>query len=167
MIVLALFIGATLWVALQEYHVIGNIVDALKAMRRSIFESMATVSVEDDIPEELQGELSLFILAGQSNMSGRGKVPAAGQNTNPRVLVFGNDYRWRIAVEPIDDPSNQVDWVSEDQDAGFGPALAFATSLLEQRPDMAIGLVPCARGGSSIYQWQRRPPMRTPCTGLA
>jgi hypothetical protein len=123
--------------------------------RRPIFAPMPTVSVEDDIPEEFQGELSLFILAGQSNMAGRGEVPESGQNTNPRVFVFGNDYHWRIAAEPIDEPSNQVDKVSEDPDAGFSPALPFAMSLLEQRPDVVIGLIPCARGGSSIDLWRR------------
>ena len=152
---LALFIGVTFGVALQKHYGVGNIVDALRVKHRPILAPIATLTVEDNIPEEFQGKLSLFILAGQSNMAGRGKVPKSGQNANSRVFVFGNDYHWRTAVEPIDDPSNQVDKVSEDPDAGFSPALAFATSLLERRPDMVIGLIPCARGGSSIYQWRR------------
>jgi len=154
-IILALFVGATFGVVLQKQYDIGALVDALERKRRPIFAPMPTVSAKDDIPQEFQGKLSLFILAGQSNMAGRGQVPESGKNTNPRVFVFGNDYHWRLATEPIDDPGNQVDKVSEDPDAGFSPALAFATSLLEQRPDMAIGLIPCARGGSSIYQWRK------------
>ena len=146
-IILALFTGLTFGVALQKYYDVGNIVDALGMKRRPIFAPIPTVTIEDDIPEEFQGRLSLFILAGQSNMAGRGEIPKSGQNANSRVFVFGNDYHWRIAVEPIDDPSNQVDKVSEDPDAGFSPALAFATSLLVQRSDMVIGLIPCARGG--------------------
>jgi hypothetical protein len=158
-IVLALFIGVTFGVTLQKHYGVGDMVDALGVNHRP-FPAPPTLNVEDSIPEEFQGKLSLFILAGQSNIAGRGKVPKSGQNANARVFVFGNDYRWRIAVEPIDDPSNQVDKVSEDPDAGFSPALAFATSLLERRPDMVIGLIPCglipcARGGSSIYQWRR------------
>jgi hypothetical protein len=153
-VVLALFIGVTFGVALQKYYDVGSIVDAMGVNHRP-FPAPTTLTVEDNIPEEFQGELSLFILAGQSNIAGRGEVPKSGQNANARVFVFGNDYHWRIAVEPIDDPSNQVDKVSEDPDAGFSPALAFATSLLERRPDMVIGLIPCARGGSSIYQWRR------------
>jgi len=154
-IVLALFIGVTFGVTLQKHYDVGNIVDALGMKRHPILAPIPTVTVEDDIPEEFQGKLSLFILAGQSNIAGRGEVPKSGQNANSRAFVFGNDYHWRIAVEPIDDPSNQVDKVSEDPDAGFSPALAFATSLLEQRSDMVIGLIPCARGGSSIYEWRR------------
>jgi hypothetical protein len=154
-IVLALSTGVICGVALQEYYDVGNIVDALAMKHRPIFAPMPTVSVEDNIPEEFQGKLSLFVLAGQSNIAGRGQVPKSGQNTNSRVFVFGNDYHWRIATEPIDDPSNQVDKVSEDPDAGFSPASAFATSLLERRPDMVVGLIPCAKGGSSIYQWHK------------
>ena len=153
-IVLALLIGVTFGVALQKHYDVGNMVDALRMKHRPIFAPMPTVSVEDNIPEEFQGKLSLFILAGQSNIAGRGQVPKSGQNANSSIFVFGNDYRWQIAVEPIDDPSNQVDKVSEDPDAGFSPAVAFATSLLERHPDMVIGLIPCARGGSSIYQWR-------------
>jgi hypothetical protein len=154
-VVLALFIGVTFGVALQKYYDVGSIVDALGANHRPFPAPTATLDEEGNIPEEFQGKLSLFILAGQSNIAGRGEVPKAGQDANARVFVFGNDYHWRLAVEPIDDPSNQVDKVSEDPDAGFSPALAFATSLLEERPDMVIGLIPCARGGSSIYQWRR------------
>lgn len=154
-IVLTLFIGATFGVALQKCYGVGNIFDTLGGNHHSVFAPTATLAVEEIIPEEFQGKLSLFILAGQSNMAGRGEVPKSGQDANSKVFVFGNDYSWKIAVEPVDDPSNQVDKVSEDPDAGFSPALGFATSLLERRPDMAIGLIPCARGGSSIYAWRR------------
>lgn len=114
-----------------------------------------TFTEEYSIPEEFQGKLSLFILAGQSNMSGFGELPKSIQDTNPRILLFGNDYHWKIAVEPIDDSKNQVDIVSYDFLVGFSPALAFATTLLEHYPDMVIGLIPCAKDKSSIYQWQR------------
>lgn len=88
-------------------------------------------------------------------MSGRGNMPQSVTNANPKIYVFGNDYHWRLATEPIDDPNNQVDKVSEDLGAGFSPALSFATTILEQHPDMVIGLIPCAKGATSIYQWRR------------
>jgi hypothetical protein len=78
------------------------------------------------IPEAYLGKLSLFILVGQSNMSGRGELPAEAQEINPRVFVFGNDYRWHHAIEPIDLPSEQVDAVSIDHDAGYSIAKSFA-----------------------------------------
>jgi hypothetical protein len=107
------------------------------------------------IPPEFQGKLKLFILAGQSNMSGRGKVPASLQKTNPKVFVFGNDYQWKLAVEPIDSPAGQLDTISEDLDAGFSPAMSFAEKLLESEPGILIGLIPCAKNSTSISAWNR------------
>jgi hypothetical protein len=107
------------------------------------------------ISEEFLGKLSLFILIGQSNMSGRGELTETPQEVNPRVFVFGNDYRWHHAVEPIDSPIDQVDAVSIDGDAGYSIATAFAHTMLENDPDLIIGFIPCAAGGSSIQKWQR------------
>lgn len=109
---------------------------------------------QTSIPQKYQGKLQLFILAGQSNMSGLGELPQETK-TNSKVYVFGNDYRWKLAKEPVDDPTNQVDKISVDSPAGYGPAMDFATTVLKQRPNMVIGLIPCAKGGSSINEWQR------------
>jgi hypothetical protein len=100
------------------------------------------------------GNVALFILAGQSNMSGRG-LEFNPDETDSRVLVFGNDYRWHQAIEPVDDPTGQVDQVSEDLGTGYSPGMAFALASLEHNPRMIIGLIPCAKGASSIKEWQR------------
>ncbi|MBN1349304.1 sialate O-acetylesterase [candidate division KSB1 bacterium] len=121
---------------------------------RGSFPPMTLKDARDDIPVKDHGKLSLFILAGQSNMSGRGEyIP--DQPPNPRIFLFGNDYHWKLAAEPIDDSENQVDEISIDSNPGFSLGLAFATSLLSEEPDLVIGLIPCAKGGSSIEQWQR------------
>lgn len=118
-------------------------------------------SRQSPIPEPQQGNLQLFILAGQSNMSGMGaipesgKAPESGKESHPNVYVFGNDYRWKPGREPVDDPSNQVDPVSIDLTAGVGPALSFASTVLAKQPNAAIGLIPCAKGGSLISEWRR------------
>lgn len=107
-----------------------------------------------EIPQAYRGQMSLFILAGQSNMVGAAPV-SEYEKTNPRIYVFGNDYRWRIASEPIDNPHDQVDKVSEDRPAGFSPSLAFALANLNRQPQIVIGLIPCAKSSSSILEWQR------------
>ncbi len=107
------------------------------------------------IPKKHQGNLKLFILAGQSNMSGMGELPKSDIETNSQIYVFGNDYHWKLAQEPVDDPRNQVDSVSVDNPAGFSPASSFATTILAQQTTWAIGLIPCAKGGSLIYEWRR------------
>src|SRR5215207_3858463 len=107
-----------------------------------------------EVPREHQGEMRLFILAGQSNMVGWAPIPD-GEKTDPRIYVFGKDYRWRIANHPIEDAANQVDMISESRIAGFGPAMDFALARLDRHPDIVIGLIPCAKNSSGIIQWQR------------
>src|SRR5688500_4593904 len=67
-----------------------------------------------DIPPAHKGKLSLFILAGQSNMVGWAPVPE-DVVTDPRLYVFSNDYHWRVASDPVDDAYDQVDQVSLDR----------------------------------------------------
>jgi hypothetical protein len=107
-----------------------------------------------EIPAAWQGQLALFVLAGQSNMSGVGPPPEPGPTGSPLIFVFGNDYRWHMAQEPIDTAFDQVDYVSQDDFAGFSPALTFATHVLEERPNRAIGLIPCAKSSSFIDEWR-------------
>lgn len=106
------------------------------------------------VPLAAQGRLSLFVLAGQSNMSGRGG-PVTLAHTD-RIFLFGNDYRWKQAREPLDDPEGQIDEVSLDKNAGSGPGLAFASRLAAMNPQKIIGLIPCARGATTMFEWERR-----------
>lgn len=94
----------------------------------------------------------VYILAGQSNMSGRGDIAdltQAERTPDPRILLYGNDGRWRVATEPLDDATGQVDGVSADPRAAVGPGLFFARAL-----DRPVVLIPCAKGGSAIAQWR-------------
>ena len=102
-------------------------------------------------------DLHLFILAGQSNMTGQGKVselPEDFPRHKNRIWNFTNAYLWQRAKEPIDSPFYQVDQVSRDDCAGVGPGLSFADRLADLQPGIQIGLIPCAKGGSTIDQWR-------------
>ena len=107
-----------------------------------------------EIPQVYRGKMALFLLVGQSNMVGWAPLPEEKQ-TDSRIYVFGNDYRWRVASDPIDDAYNQVDKVSEDLNAAYSPSLAFALASLDHQPEAVIGLIPCAKNSSAIVQWQR------------
>jgi hypothetical protein len=87
----------------------------------------------------------LYLLVGQSNMAGRGKVEEEDRTPIPRVLVLTKDNTWAPAVDPLhfDKPS-----------AGVGLGRSFAKVLAEADPQATIGLVPCAAGGSPIDAWQ-------------
>jgi hypothetical protein len=150
-----LLTGMMVGIVLQRYMGLGNILRSVGVAyptRTPLAGSNATAAME--IPRVYQGRMHLFILAGQSNMVGWSPIPE-GERTDPRIYVFGKDYRWKIARHPIEDASNQVDMVSENRLAGFGPGMDFAFALLESQPELVIGLIPCAKNSSGIIQWQR------------
>jgi Carbohydrate esterase, sialic acid-specific acetylesterase len=100
-----------------------------------------------------------FIIAGQSNASGRGELNESTETPHPRVLMFGNDYRWRVATEPIDDATDQVDLVSSELAIyGFNPRHSLALRAgkdLVAAGASSIHLIPCALGASRIVDWRR------------
>jgi hypothetical protein len=87
-------------------------------------------------------------------MSGRGELRSREKPVKGAWL-FGNDYRWRETQEPLDDPAGQVDLVSLDPNAGYGPGGACARELLLRDPSRPLGLIPCPKGGSSQLDWAR------------
>lgn len=99
-----------------------------------------------------------FIFAGQSNNSGRGivsQVPAYANSD--RMFLYGNDGVWKLASEPFDSNVGQIDNCSNDENAGAGPALAFANRMCELFPEDEVGIIPCAMGSTNIDQWRRLP----------
>jgi hypothetical protein len=144
--------GMMVGAVMQKYIGFGNVL-------RNVGVPYPTITVipvsspVPDIPETYRGKMRLFILAGQSNMVGWSPIPP-NMKTDPRVYIFGADYHWRIASEPIFDAQNQVDKVSENRITGFGPSMPFAFASLERHPDIVIGLIPCAKNSSAIIQWQ-------------
>jgi hypothetical protein len=105
----------------------------------------------------VESNLYLVALAGQSNMTGAGDVkllPAGFPKNRTRIWNFTNAYTWELAKEPVDSIDHQADEVSRDRHPGVGPALAMADGFAAKYPSVKVGLIPCARGGSSIEQWQ-------------
>ena len=152
---LVFFLGVGTGAVIQKTIGVGNVLRAIGIPYPTAGVPTPAADLQPiDVPEAYRGTMALFILAGQSNMSGGVPVPTDGP-MDPRVYVFGNDYHWRIAREPIDSSDGQVDRVSEDPFAGFSPSLAFALESLNHRPQIVIGLIPCAKSSSAILQWQR------------
>jgi hypothetical protein len=157
---LAVLCGVGLGIGLQKYFVLSA--RTANLLRRVGLYSYLPAVITDDpvlaeqivIDERLQGRLKLYVMVGQSNMAGAAELPDK-LATSANVFTFGNDYRWERATEPVDHPENQVDSVSEDAFSGFGPAFTFAKTTVSQDSNQLIGLIPCAKNGSSITQWQR------------
>jgi hypothetical protein len=99
-----------------------------------------TAPAPDNTPTNLQ----IFLLAGQSNMAGRGEIEAEDRVPIPRVFALNRELEWTPAVEPVHFDRPYV---------GSGLARPFAKYLLEANPSASIGLVPCAVGGTGLNLW--------------
>jgi len=108
----------------------------------------ATVAVGEEPAGKVQlpekENFHLFLLIGQSNMAGRGTVEPSDQEAHPCVLAFTKENEWDYARDPLhfDKPI-----------AGVGLGRTFGLKVAETQPDVTVGLIPCAVGGSSITAW--------------
>jgi hypothetical protein len=151
---LILLTGIFIGVLIQKYYGIGHLARGIGLpYPMQVSNPLPTEPIPFEIPIDHQGQMALFILAGQSNMVGLAPIPDQ-QHVDLKIYVFGNDYRWRVAEEPVDNSDGQVDPISLDRVPGFGPSLAFAAAVRAERPEMVIGLIPCAKSSSGIIEWQ-------------
>ncbi|MEL6104713.1 MAG: sialate O-acetylesterase [Planctomycetota bacterium] len=98
------------------------------------------------IPASEPENLHLFLLAGQSNMAGRGKIDAAQNKPHDRILMLNKAGDWVPATDPLHFDKPGI--------VGVGLARTFAQTLVERDSSITIGLIPCAVGGSSISTWE-------------
>lgn len=91
-------------------------------------------------------QFHLYLLAGQSNMAGRGVPGEEDKTPHLRVLVLNQEDQWVPAVDPLHFDKPKI--------VGVGPGLAFAKAMADANPNVTIGLVPCAVGGSPISVWK-------------
>lgn len=96
-----------------------------------------------------KARFQLFLLAGQSNMAGRGAVTdltAAEKAPDSRVLALNASGEWQPALDPVhwDKPGA----------AGVGPGKFFGKIIADKNPGVVVGLIPTACGGSPIATWQ-------------
>lgn len=88
----------------------------------------------------------VFIMAGQSNMAGRGIVEPKDTVPNRRILSINKDGQIIIAKEPLH--------FYEPERTGLDCGVSFAKKLIKKIPDtVSILIIPTAVGGSSIRQW--------------
>ena len=91
-----------------------------------------------------------FVIAGQSNASGRG----IAYSNHYSAGVFGNDYQYRILSDPTDSEINQVDAVSmEVTTLSSGSIWAFVSRAMMPVTGRVAYFIPCAKGGTSITAW--------------
>ncbi len=90
-------------------------------------------------------KLDVYILMGQSNMSGRGPLTEENSKVqNNHVFMYTEDLKWVPAKNPLHFDKPSV--------VAVGPGLSFGVAIQEAKKSK-IGLVPTAVGGTSINSW--------------
>jgi hypothetical protein len=95
----------------------------------------------------------VFVLAGQSNMVGRGFPLSTASPTDPRLLLW-REGRWQKASDPLGPP--------DDPRSGIGPGMTFGLQVVKRLP-WRVGLVMCAKGSTSIRDWRPDGPLYRSC----
>ena len=93
-----------------------------------------------------QEDFHLYLLFGQSNMAGRGKLVDEHDQPHPRVLEFTSENTWAPATEPLHFDVPKI--------CGAGIGASFAEEMAKADTSVTIGLVPCAYSGASLEDWR-------------
>ena len=97
-----------------------------------------------DTSARLAGPDQVFVLAGQSNMRGRGLPLNLGDPSDTRLLDWHTN-KWVVASDPLAFPALPED--------GIGPGMTFGLDAIADLPSDTLGLVQCAIGSTPIYSW--------------
>jgi hypothetical protein len=89
--------------------------------------------------------INSFLLIGQSNMAGRGRLSEVEPIENSQIFMF-REGNWVTAQEPIHTDKPDL--------AGIGLGMSFADEL-NRKSSKQIGLIPCAFGGTSLEEWHK------------
>jgi Carbohydrate esterase, sialic acid-specific acetylesterase len=104
------------------------------------------VAVEKPAKLPSKENFYIFILAGQSNMAGRGFVQPQDTVSSLFILTLNMNNEWVYAKEPLH--------YYEPARTGLDCGLSFGKKISSlYGKNITIGLVPCAIGGSSVEQW--------------
>ena len=89
-----------------------------------------------------------FLLAGQSNMAGRGTIGEVPPIHNAKCHMLRNGL-WQPMSEPINPDRAIFEGTFR---SGVGLSASFADEFAKDRGE-DVGLIPCADGGTMISQW--------------
>lgn len=107
---------------------------------------------QEPLKDGVSAKKQIFILAGQSNMAGRGLiidgvVPVDNTPDPSKVFRLNAQLNWEVARDPL---HKDIDL---GKPCGVGPGMSFANTVKDRLG--VVGLVPCAKGGTSIKQWEK------------
>jgi hypothetical protein len=106
--------------------------------------------------------MKVFLLAGQSNMQGFGLIEGYPVLRDERIFNLATGQA-EIAVEPL---HHWHEHPYMPEGIGLGLAMPFALEVLKAFPEIHIGFIPSAIGGSSLDEWMPGNPHFERAVGL-
>lgn len=96
--------------------------------------------------------LDVYLLIGQSNMSGRAYIDKPDRPVLDRTYLLTGSDEWIPAVNPL----NKYSTIEKlDATAGLNPGYTFSKRITQFVPDSELGVVVNARGGTAISEWKK------------
>lgn len=120
----------------------------LKSREIAKYQRKLNFPKKEEFPKALpkKDDVWVFLMAGQSNMAGRGFVEPQDTISSSRILTINKNNTIILAKEPLH--------FYEPTSGGLDCGMSFAKNLLKDIPEnTSILLIPAAVGGSSIDQW--------------
>lgn len=105
-------------------------------------------------------KLHIYILVGQSNMSGRAKVEEQDRQIPKNLFLLDDKGKWVQATHPFIQYTNvpnvaDARVIKAGGTIGLNFGLPFARRMFEANPDIALGLVVNSQGGSALETWKK------------
>lgn len=113
----------------------------LEVSRRSVLAASLAAAAQVRSHERLE----LFLLAGQSNMAGRGDIEPQDRRPVEGLFALSAEEKWVPAIDPVHYDKPKI--------AGAGLARTFGKTLLAMRGGAQVGFIPAAFGGSLLDEW--------------
>jgi carbohydrate esterase-like sialic acid-specific acetylesterase len=103
------------------------------------------------VSAQADGPTDVFLLIGQSNMSGRAQMLEGDDAAIEGVQLLNDRGEWEAARQPLNRYSTDRHDLPMQR---FNLSGSFALSLRDTCPDVVPGLIVNARGGTKIEWWQ-------------
>ncbi len=97
-------------------------------------------------------KLHIYLLIGQSNMAGRAEIPKKDKAEIKGCYLLNFSNKWEVAANPFNKYSTVRKHLSIQQ---LNPGYSFVRKMLKTQPDIQLGLVVNALGGSRIQEWEK------------
>jgi len=94
----------------------------------------------------------IYLLIGQSNMAGRAQYGDELKSPIKRAFLLDGNDEWSVAQNPLNIYSTIRKGPGMQR---LGPGYGFAKEMLQNQPEISIGLIVNAKGGTKIEQWKQ------------